>query len=61
MVRSLPADKEVHLVYYGENTRDRSCNGAARAAAQAGYPNVFIMPAGLDGWMEAGHRVEMDG
>jgi rhodanese-related sulfurtransferase len=58
--RNLPADSAVHLVYYGENTRDLSCHGAARAASQAGYSKVFIMPAGLDGWREAGRRVETE-
>jgi rhodanese-related sulfurtransferase len=60
VVRSLPADRALHLVYYGENTRDPTCHGAARAAAQAGYPNVFIMPAGIEGWRAAGKRVEME-
>jgi rhodanese-related sulfurtransferase len=60
-VRILPADRALHIVYYGENNRELSCRTAARAAAQAGYRNVFIMPAGLDGWREAGKRIETEG
>jgi rhodanese-related sulfurtransferase len=35
-----------------------ACHGAARAAAKAGYRNVFIMPAGSEGWVKAGKKVE---
>jgi rhodanese-related sulfurtransferase len=35
-----------------------ACHGAARVAAKAGYKNVFIMPAGIEGWVKAGKRVE---
>jgi rhodanese-related sulfurtransferase len=60
-VRDLPADRSLHLVYYGQDLRDPSCHDAARAAARVGYRNVFVMPAGLDGWREAGKRVETGG
>lgn len=26
---------------------------AARRAAELGWKNVFVMPAGIDGWVEA--------
>jgi rhodanese-related sulfurtransferase len=35
-----------------------ACHGAARRAATAGFKNVFIMPAGIAGWVKAGKRVE---
>jgi rhodanese-related sulfurtransferase len=35
-----------------------ACHGAARAAAKAGYSRVFIMPAGIEGWVKAGRKVE---
>lgn len=54
-----PADRAIHLVFYGEDSRDPSCHGPAREAALAGYRNVFIMPAGFEGWSEAGKRVEL--
>jgi rhodanese-related sulfurtransferase len=35
-----------------------ACHGAARRAAKAGFTRVFIMPAGIDGWVKAGKKVE---
>jgi rhodanese-related sulfurtransferase len=35
-----------------------ACHGAARAAARQGYTRVFIMPAGIEGWVKAGKKVE---
>jgi rhodanese-related sulfurtransferase len=55
----LPADPAIHLVFYGEHSRDPSCHGPALEAALAGCRNVFIMPAGFEGWSEAGKRVEL--
>ena len=33
------------------------CHRAARRAAELGYKNLFIMPAGIDGWIRAGKPV----
>ena len=33
------------------------CHRAARRAAELGYTNLFIMPAGIDGWIKAGKPV----
>ena len=33
------------------------CHRAARRAAELGYKNLFIMPAGIDGWVKAGKPV----
>ena len=33
------------------------CHRAARRAAELGYKNLFIMPAGIDGWIKAGKPV----
>jgi rhodanese-related sulfurtransferase len=30
------------------------CHRAARRAAELGYTNLYIMPAGIDGWNKAG-------
>jgi rhodanese-related sulfurtransferase len=35
-----------------------ACHEAARRAAKVGFKNVFIMPAGIDGWVKAGKKVE---
>jgi rhodanese-related sulfurtransferase len=33
------------------------CHKAARRAASLGYHNLYIMPAGIVGWIKAGQRV----
>ena len=33
------------------------CHRAARRAAELGYRNLFIMPAGIDGWIKSGKPV----
>ncbi|HXH28115.1 MAG TPA: hypothetical protein VNL37_03655 [Candidatus Polarisedimenticolia bacterium] len=33
------------------------CHNAARRAVELGYRKVFIMPQGIDGWVEAGKPV----
>jgi rhodanese-related sulfurtransferase len=35
-----------------------ACHQAARAAVAYGYKNVFVMPAGIQGWEKAGKAVE---
>jgi len=35
-----------------------ACHEAARAAVKLGYTQVFIMPAGIQGWEKAGKPVE---
>jgi rhodanese-related sulfurtransferase len=31
---------------------------AARRAAELGWKNVFVMPDGIDGWVQAGKPIE---
>jgi rhodanese-related sulfurtransferase len=31
---------------------------AAREAAELGYPNAFVMPDGIQGWVKAGKPVQ---
>jgi rhodanese-related sulfurtransferase len=55
---ALPPDKNASLIFYCLNT---TCDSAARSAHQAmtlGYPHVYRMPAGLDGWRKAKKNVE---
>ena len=35
-----------------------ACHQAAREAVKYGYKNVFVMPAGIQGWEKAGKPVE---
>lgn len=54
----LPADKDVILVFY---CKDRSCGASRYAAWRAkgmGYRKVFVMTAGIEGWLQAGLKVE---
>ncbi len=56
--RALPPDKTASLIFYCLNT---TCDSAARAAHQAmtlGYPHVYRMTAGLDGWRKAKKTIE---
>ncbi len=34
---------------------------AAREAAKLGYQQVFVMPAGISGWVKAGTKVQTGG
>jgi len=35
-----------------------ACHQAAREAVKLGHTNVFVMPAGIQGWEKAGKPVE---
>ncbi|MER3545792.1 MAG: rhodanese-like domain-containing protein [Chloroflexota bacterium] len=54
----LPADRNVTLVFYCSDPGCGASRFAARRAQQMGYANVFVMPAGIRGWLEAGKPVE---
>ncbi len=51
----IPADKDATLIFYCSEASAAS-RYAARKAARLGFAHVFLMPAGLKGWMAAGHR-----
>jgi rhodanese-related sulfurtransferase len=53
----LPADKSTMLVFYCNEPGGTASRFAAQKAARLGYAHIFIMPAGLRGWMAAGKRV----
>ncbi len=36
-------------------------HAAAREAARLGYPNAFVMPDGIQGWVKAGKPVQTGG
>lgn len=55
---NLPADSAKRLVFYCANEECSASHTAARTAMQLGHPNVFVMGAGIQGWVAAGEPVE---
>jgi rhodanese-related sulfurtransferase len=56
--KALPADKNATLVFYCYDEECTACHEGARRALKLGYKNVYIMPAGIQGWQKAGLPVE---
>jgi len=54
----LPADKAGSLVFYCSSEMCSAAPRAARRAVEAGYGNVSVLPAGIKGWVKAGHHVD---
>lgn len=54
----LPPDRDRQLVFYCHSPFCSAAADAARKAVAAGYPRVAVMPAGIEGWIEAGHPVD---
>jgi rhodanese-related sulfurtransferase len=52
----IPAGKDTILVFYCSEAGGAASRYAAQKAAKLGFAHVFTMPAGLRGWMAAGHR-----
>lgn len=50
----LPAEKDKNLVFYCANERCGASHKAAARAAEQGYTNVYVMNAGIAGWIDAG-------
>jgi hypothetical protein len=44
------------LIFYCADHGSAASRYAARKAARLGFVHVFLLPAGLKGWMAAGHR-----
>lgn len=61
----LPADRDSTLGFYCSNFMCRKAPNAARRARDIGYRNVYVMPAGISGWVgdslptESGERGEV--
>ena len=55
---TMPADHAKRLVFYCANEQCGASHTAARAAKALGYENVFVMGAGIQGWIAAGKAVE---
>lgn len=56
---ALPAKKDQRVVFYCGSEWCSSAKKAATAAISAGYNDVCVYPAGIKGWKEAGHSVEV--
>jgi rhodanese-related sulfurtransferase len=54
----LPKSKSTKLVFYCANTTCTASEAAAQRATVAGYTDVAILPAGIQGWAEAGMPVD---
>ena len=57
----LPSDKGRSLVFYCHSPFCSAAADAARRALAAGHAYVFVMPAGIKGWVEAGLPVVRPG
>jgi rhodanese-related sulfurtransferase len=53
----LSSDKSLPHVFYCYSDLCGAAADAARKAIAAGYEEVFVMPAGIKGWTEAGKPV----
>jgi rhodanese-related sulfurtransferase len=49
----LPADRDATLVFYCSNFMCRKAPNAARRAKDMGYRDVYVMSAGISGWIGA--------
>jgi rhodanese-related sulfurtransferase len=49
----LPPEKSAVLVFYCSNPMCRKAPNAARRAKKLGYENVYVMSAGISGWLAA--------
>lgn len=54
----LPQDKTATLIFYCANEHCSACHDGAGKALSLGYKNVFIMPAGIQGWKKAALPVQ---
>lgn len=57
-ISDLPKDKAAPVVFYCMNERCGASPVAARRARELGWSNVYLMPAGIQGWIDAGLPVK---
>lgn len=50
--KDLPTDSARELVFYCSNVLCRKAPNAARRAMQFGYTDVYVMSAGISGWLD---------
>jgi rhodanese-related sulfurtransferase len=54
----LPTDAEASLLFYSSGPLCGAGTHAARRARRMGYPHVFVMTAGITGWIKEGCPIE---
>jgi len=54
----LPKDKSATIVAYCGNPKCKAYQAAATAAEKLGYKNIKHMSAGIQGWKDAGEKME---
>jgi rhodanese-related sulfurtransferase len=54
----LPKDQSALIVFYCMNERCGASPVAAKRATELGWRNVYLMPAGIQGWLAMGLKVE---
>jgi rhodanese-related sulfurtransferase len=52
--KELPTDKSGKVVFYCYNEQCGASHMAAKRATEAGYTDVAVLPAGINGWKAAG-------
>jgi rhodanese-related sulfurtransferase len=57
-LNNLPEDNDATLIFYSYDAKCRQSRRAATHAAAYGYKNVFVMKAGIDGWIYGQKPVE---
>jgi rhodanese-related sulfurtransferase len=58
-VKELPSAKGSKLVFYCANERCTASHQAAARAIEAGYTDVSVLPEGIMGWKDSGHRTAL--
>lgn len=54
----LPDDKDAALVFYCSSERCSAAPRAAGRAQEAGFNRIYVLPAGIKGWVQAGKPVD---
>ncbi len=57
-IKATIPDKETLVVAYCANPQCPASSQLGKRLHKLGYKNVLELPAGIDGWSEAGHEVE---
>jgi rhodanese-related sulfurtransferase len=52
--RDLPSDKSTPIVFYCMNEMCSASPMAARRARSLGWNNIYLMPKGIQGWIDVG-------